>query len=175
MSNLRQKKREPIIQEDIEAPISPRKYDAAAPPSAASFTPATSLRSNNPAVLAGMVLRKVFYLLLSDEDQDDITTAGGIIALLKDVVLGITLGILFVSMVIFLDHKDLIHLQSAHNYRNAAFTMVQDPETRAEIEESSGLIFMSTSSHELTSKEIKTFAVVVLSFCTFVMTLSLRC
>ena len=158
MSNLRQKKKNPFIEEDIEAPISPGKLDAAASPSAATFTPATSSRrSNNPAVLAGMVLRKVFYLLISDEDQDDITTAGGIIALLKDVVFGITLGMIGVSMFIFLDHKDVIHLQSAHNYRNAAFAMVQDPETRALIEESSGLIFMSIKSHETTVNEIKTF------------------
>ncbi len=158
MSSLRQKRREPVIKEDIEAPISPRKYDAAASPYAASSTPVTSShRSNHPAVLARMVLRKVFYLLTSDEDQDDITTSGGIIALLKDIVIGITIGIAAVSMLVFLDHKDVIHLQSAHNYRNAAFTMVQDPETRALIEESSGLIFMSMANHKLSVNEIETF------------------
>jgi hypothetical protein len=160
MSNLRQKKRNPFIEEDIEAPIAPEKHDAAASPSAASFTPVTGSSrrsSNNPAVLAGMVLRKVVALLTSDDDHGDITTAGGVIALLKDIMMGIMLGMAGVSMFIFLDHKDVIHLQSAHNYRNAAFAMVQDPETRALIEESSGLIFMGLKSHETQVKEIAAF------------------
>ena len=71
--------------------------------------------------------------------------------------MGIMLGMAGVSMFIFLDHKDVIHLQSAHNYRNAAFAMVQDPETRTLIEESSGLIFMGLKSHETQINEIAAF------------------
>ena len=158
MSNLRRKKRELVTEEDIEAPIAPRKYDAAASPSAASSRTATgsSHRPNNPALLARTVLRKVLDVLKS-EDAGDITTFKGVFTLLQDIAAGVILGLLTVSALIFLDHKDVIHLQSAHKYRNAAFTMVQDPETRKNFEESLGLMFMEAGVYKKNVAKVKSF------------------
>ena len=142
--------------EDIEALISPDDDCAHAP--ATSSKPAIAKHlQHNPLFVARLVLRKVGELITSDEDEDNIASSGGIITFLRDIVIGIVFGLLTVSFLIFLDHKDVIHLQSAHNYRNAAFAMVQDPETRTLIEESSGLIFMGLKSHETNVNEIAGF------------------
>ena len=54
-----------------------------------------------------------------------------------------------------LDHKDVIHIQSAHNYRNMAYTLLNDPETRTNVQESSGLVFMTMEDYESKVKEIE--------------------
>ncbi|KAL3826631.1 hypothetical protein ACHAXA_009072 [Cyclostephanos tholiformis] len=157
MSNLRLKKREVIPEEDVEAPlIFPPKRDAAASPAASPMSvKASNGRTNNPALLVRLVLRKVLDQLSGDEDSGDITTLGGILALLKDIVIGIICGTLIMSTIIFLDHRNVIHLQSAHNYRNMAITILSDPDTREEVQEASGLIFLRSEDYERKVIEIK--------------------
>ncbi|KAL3812134.1 hypothetical protein ACHAXA_009393 [Cyclostephanos tholiformis] len=157
MSNLRQKKREVVPEEDVEAPlIFPPKRDAAASPGDSSMpAKASNGRTNNPALLVRLVLRKVLDQLSGDEDSGDITTLGGILALLKDIVIGIICGTLILSTIIFLDHRNVIHLQSAHNYRNMAITILSDPDTREEVQEASGLIFLRSEDYERKATEIK--------------------
>ena len=157
MSNLRQKKREVVTEVDVEAhpPISPITRDAPKSP-APSFTPSSIGRSNNPFYLARLILRKVLDLLVGgDDESEDITTLGGIIALLRDIVIGIFCGSMIVSFLMFLDHKDVIHLQSAHNYRQAMVSLLSDPGIREDVQESSGLIFMMMEDYQLKVKEIE--------------------
>jgi hypothetical protein len=162
MSNLQRRKREPAIEEDIETPIAPRKCDAAASPSAASSATGTgsSHRPGNPAPPARTVLRKEVLRPRRDEFQDGITTTGGwggIIALLKDSAVCFALGLVAVAILLFLDHRNAIHVQGAHDFRNAEFAMVRNPETRAWIEEGSGLKLMSAEEHALKAREVETF------------------
>jgi hypothetical protein len=149
MSNLRQKKRETVDpDEDIEALISPD--DDGAPGPATSSKPATAGRlQHNPFFVARLVLRKVGELITSDDDnEENITSSVGIIAFLRDLVIGIVFGLLTVSFLIFLDHKDVIHLKSAHGYRDMGLQMMRDPETRKNVEENSGLKFMEADEYQ---------------------------
>ena len=158
MSNLRQKKREPPVpEEDIEALISPDDDGTHVP--ATSSNPVTAKHlQHNPFFVARMVLRKVGELITSDdEDEDNITSSGGIIALLRDIVIGIVFGLVSVSILIFLDHKDVIHLQSAHGYRNMGLQMMRDPETRKSVEENSGLKFMEADEYQRKFAEINSY------------------
>jgi hypothetical protein len=158
MSNLRQKKRETVDpDEDIEALISPD--DDGAPGPATSSKPVTAGRlQHNPFFVARLVLRKVGELITSDDDnEDNITSSVGIIAFLRDLVIGIVFGLLTVSFLIFLDHKDVIHLKSAHGYRDMGLQMMRDPETRKNVEENSGLKFMEADEYQRKLAEVNAF------------------
>ena len=154
MSNLRQKKREIVPEDDIEAAVSPD--DDGAPAPATSSKPVTAKHlQHNPFFVARLVLRKVGELITNDdEDVQDITTWGGIIGLLKDIVIGIVFGLVSVSILIFLDHKDVIHVQGAHSYRDMGRAILNDPETRKNAEESSGLLFMDAVEYQKKFAEI---------------------
>ena len=156
MSNLRQKKRETVTEEDIEAVVSPN--DDGAPAPATSSKPVTAERlQHNPFFIARLVLRKVCDLIANDADDEDITSSVGIIALLKDILIGIVVGVISVSTLVFLDHKGLIHMQSAHGYRDMGRAMMLDPETRKNAEESSGLIFLDDYEYQKNFKEIGSY------------------
>ena len=149
MSNLRQKKREIVRDDDIEAVVSPN--DDGAPGPATSSKPVTAERlQHNPFFIARLVLRKVCELITSDEDEKDFT----IIGLLKDILIGIVFGLISVSTLVFLDHKGVIHMQSAHGYRDMARAMMLDPETRKNVEESSGIIFLDDYEYKTKFDEI---------------------
>lgn len=159
MSALRQiNTKESIPEEDVEAPKdkgdSPKAGATAFAAASASDSHAAPGSTHNPVFLFKVILRKVLTLLVTAEEED-LTRPGGMITLLKDVVLGIILGVLTISTLIFLDHRDVIHFQSAHNFRNAAFQLLNDPETIANIEESSDLKFMTISDYESKKKEIE--------------------
>lgn len=161
MSGLRQTSKRadanaiPEAEEDIEAP----KEEVSSPSfnSKASSAPSPSSSSHNPVVIARIVLHKVFALLISS-DEEDLTRPDGIITLLKDVIVGVLLGVITISALILMDHHGIVHFQSAHNFRNAAFQLVNDPETLATLEESSDLKFMTTSEYESMRKEIDAVA-----------------
>jgi len=156
MSNLRQKKRETVLEEDIEADVSPNDYGAPCP--ATSSKPVTAERlQHNPFFIARLVLRKVGYLIANDEYEQDITSSVGIIALLKDILIGIVVGLVSVSVLIFLDHKGVLHLQSAHKYREMGRAMLNDYETRKNAEESSGLIFLDDHEYQKYFVEIGSY------------------
>jgi hypothetical protein len=172
MSTLRQKRKDPVSKEDIEDLISLDVNDPAvdvddSAGSAPSSKRASHLVHHDPVFVARMVLRKVGQLLIKDDEEsnaEDITTTGGIIALLKDIFIGIVVGLICVSALIFLDHKDVIHMQSAHNYRNYAFNVLSDPETMKNIEESSGVKFMDVQDYQKKIKEIESFTTKIAEF-----------
>ena len=164
MSGLRKVAKDEGAASDIEAaPLVSKNEDDAPPKSATSAFSAASASdsvspgggTHNPVFLAKVIFHKVVTLLLSSNDEEDITQPGGIITLLKDIILGVILGVLTISTLIFLDHRDVVHFQSAHNFRNAAFQLLNDPETIANIEESSDLKFMTYADWESKTKEIE--------------------
>lgn len=160
MSTLRQVKKDVPDEPDVEAP---NEKDTSAPKAAASafaaasegdaFAAPSGASSHNPVFIAKIIFRKVMTLLVSSDD-DDLTSAGGIVTLLKDIILGVILGVITISILIFLDHRDVVHFQSAHNFRNAAFQLLNDPETVANLEEASDLKFMTIADYEAKRKEI---------------------
>lgn len=163
MSGLRKVQKDTIPEEDIEAPEDKGEKNALLgggvhmlddSKSTPSSTPSKgSSLSHNPVFLAKVVFQKVIGLVISS-DEEDLSQPGGIITLLKDIILGVILGVLTISALIFLDHRDVVHFQSAHNFRSAAFTLLNDPETIANIEESSDLKFMTIEDYESKRKEI---------------------
>ncbi|KAL7534017.1 hypothetical protein ACHAWF_004695 [Thalassiosira exigua] len=158
MSTLRQVKKDNDPPEvDVEAPADEKGPSSPKPAAAAGAFSAASPSagsSHNPVFLAKAVIRKVVTLLMAS-DEEDLTQPGGVVTLLKDVILGVILGVITISFLIFLDHRDVIHFQSAHNFRNAAFQLLNDPETIANLEESSDLKFMTVADYERKKKEIE--------------------
>lgn len=145
MSSLRQVNKDT---DDVEAQ-SPGGSSKASKPRGAAV--------HNPVVLMKIIVSKVVSLLLTT-DEDDISQPGGIITLLKDIILGVIFGVLTISTLIFLDHRNVIHFQSAHHFREAAFTLLNDPETIQTLEESSDMHFMTIAEYESKRKEIDSVA-----------------
>ena len=112
---------------------------------------ATDHNTNNPIVR--LVLRRVVQLLGKEDTYD-----GGILSVSQDIVIGLTLGVLFISFLIFLDHRDVIHIQSAHTIRETSYDMLTNPETRALVEEATNLKFITKEVYETNQKEIESFA-----------------
>ena len=87
--------------------------DAAVPPANATNIVASSRNSsNNPIMLAKMILQKV-YIVLTDEDGGDDNDNKGcskmdaryVLQYIKDVLIGLFYGVVTVSFFIFLDRK----------------------------------------------------------------------
>jgi len=158
MSNLRKVPKKGAIIAEVEDVEAPKVRDT--PKISAAFTATSTSDSfsapgagKNPVFLAKIIARKVLALLVSS-DEEDVTQTGEMILILKDVVLGISLSVLTISILIFLDHRGVVHFQSAHDFRNTAFQLLSDPETMANIEESSDLKFMTIAEYESKRKEI---------------------
>jgi hypothetical protein len=155
MSNLRQKKKETVPEEDIEGLLCP---DDGAPAPATLSNPVTAKHlQHNPFFITQLVLRKVDELITSNNEDEDNTSSGGIIVFLRDTVIGIVFELISVLILIFLDHKDVIHLQSAHGYRNIGLQMMRNPETRKNVEENSGLKFMEAEEYQNKFAEINSY------------------
>mmetsp|Transcript_23273 Transcript_23273/g.37983 ORF Transcript_23273/g.37983 Transcript_23273/m.37983 type:complete len:220 (+) Transcript_23273:58-717(+) len=91
-------------------------------------------------------------------DKEDITKPFGIITLLKDIIVGIILGVILISTSIYLDYHDVIHSRGAHNVRNATLQLLDNSETIANLEESFELKFMKMNEYESNRKEIDSVA-----------------
>jgi hypothetical protein len=150
--SLRQKTRKddpPVVEEneDIES-SSPLIDDNAT-------KKATDHITNNMNIVR-LVRRRVVQLLLGKEDTTD--NDGGILSFLQDIVIGLTLGVILMSFLIFLDHRDVIHIQSAHKIRETAYNMLTNPETRTLVEEATNLKFITKEVYETNLEEIDSFA-----------------
>jgi len=114
----------------------------------------SSFRTNNA------IRRKVLSLLVDDPDSQ--ASSQQLLSILRDILLGSILGLLTISLLVVLDHSDIIHLQSAHNFRNAAFALLNDPETVSYMEENLDMKFVSVGEYntirtdtEVAMKEIE--------------------
>ena len=54
---------------------------------------------------------------------------GDVIAMLQQIIVGFALGILTVSIFIFLGHEDVIRMQSTHNDRNKTYHLMMHETT----------------------------------------------
>ncbi|KAL3776058.1 hypothetical protein HJC23_008213 [Cyclotella cryptica] len=127
------------------------------PPKQSSRATSTSVGDSNfsrvnPLLFSKLIFRKVLTSLTSSDDD---TSSNGIVPLLKDILIGIASAITIMSIIIFFDHINLIHLQSAHNSRETAFSLLNDPETLTTLEESAGLKFIPALEYEQMMKEIE--------------------
>eukprot|EP00956_Cyclotella_meneghiniana_P027414 scaffold61242_cov53-Cyclotella_meneghiniana.AAC.4 len=140
---------------------SSKGLDAVPPANATSIAPSSlggssSSPANNPIFLAKMVIRKVLSILITDDEGGDVgpsVEGYSVIGFLKDVLIGVVMGLVTISLMIFLDHINVIHLQSAHNFRENAFAMLNDPETIANLEEA-GVKFITMDQYQLMKEEL---------------------
>jgi len=128
---------------------------SAASPAISAFDRMASANNNkNPILLAKLVGRRFLQLMISEEDADPGSNLGFAIGLLKDIILGIVLGVLTISLVIVLDHRNIIHLQSAHHLRDNVYATMSNPDNLAYLEEETGMKFMSFEEYDSMKKEI---------------------
>jgi len=106
-----------------------------------------------PASLAKAVFRRVVDTVTAP-DEDDVSRPGGLLTLFRQVVLGLALGVGTVAALVYLDHRDVVHLESAHRFREAAFGLLSDPETLANVQEASGLRFLPRAEYEALRREV---------------------
>mmetsp|Transcript_48520 Transcript_48520/g.103248 ORF Transcript_48520/g.103248 Transcript_48520/m.103248 type:complete len:253 (+) Transcript_48520:124-882(+) len=142
---------------DVEAPegkCSPSKTDAAV--SAFDSLSAPSGAGHNPVFLAKVILRKVVALIMApDEEDGDSSEEFSIISLLRDIVLGVVMGVVTIAIFMVLDHRDIIHFESAHNFRDSSFQMLKNnPEIIATLEEAADIKLMTMADYEAKRKEI---------------------
>jgi len=78
-----------------------------------------------------------------------------LVNVLKDMIGGTILGIVFVFILLFLDHRNFIHLGSARAFREAAIKLVTDPQTIRHVEESLDVKFISIDMYNAISVETK--------------------
>ncbi len=169
MANLRKTtKTNALPSDDIESPFSSSIHEDAtktrliasdkddAPTAYDCSTPAPL----NPFFLHA-IRRKVLSLLVDDDDSNNNNNSNNsqslweqLISVLRDVILGSIFGLLTISFIIILDHKNIIHLQSAHNFRNAAFRLLHDPETISYMETNMDMKFMSIIEYNSTQAEM---------------------
>lgn len=70
----------------------------------------------------------------------------GIITLLKDVIIGTILGLVIIAITNYLDYHDIIHIQSAHHFREMVFQLVDNDPTS--MEEYTNLKFIKYTDYQ---------------------------
>mmetsp|Transcript_9320 Transcript_9320/g.21029 ORF Transcript_9320/g.21029 Transcript_9320/m.21029 type:complete len:508 (+) Transcript_9320:177-1700(+) len=78
-----------------------------------------------------------------------------VITLIKEATFGILIAFAVVSLVLLLDHRLLLNLPTARNFRRATFHLMNDKETLRNFEEDSGLKFMEMEEYTSMSDEIE--------------------
>lgn len=136
-------------------PSSASSSSSSSPAISAFDAMATATNTQNPLMLAKLVARKFILLLTTEQEEDPNTRVGFTVALLKDVILGVVFGFLTISFAIVLDHRNIIHIQSAHHLRDASYSAMSDPATLAMLEAETDMKFMSAVDYEAAKKEIE--------------------
>ena len=110
-----------------------------------------------PASLAEAVFRGVVDHVATPV-EDVASKPGGLLALAKLAFLGVFLGmatsIAVLAVAVFLESLDVVHLESAHGLREAAFGRLHDPEILADVQEAAGLKFLSMSEYDVLRREV---------------------
>lgn len=130
---------------DVESTLHPGQDDTHSPRNYHAH-----LSSSNPKFLT--LLRKCLF----HPSNSNTTTQNSISCnVLKDIIWGAFLGILFVIFLIFLDYQNFIYLGSARALRAAAFEMVTEPQTIKYVEESLGWKFISMDVYHAITEEMR--------------------
>jgi len=116
-------------------------------------------RGGTSVVSARLLCRKIIHAVLTDLDdetlrREDTETILIVITLLKEAMLGIVIAFALVSFILFLDHRFLLGLPTARNFRKATFAVMNDKETLINFEENAGLKFLSVEEYESIMVEI---------------------
>lgn len=138
----------------VAAPKNTTASSAPSPAISAFDRMAQSNNNHNPILLAKLVGRRFLHLMLTEDDTDPSSNLGFAIGLLKDIILGIVFGVLTISLIIVLDHRNIIHLQSAHHLRDNVYATMSNPDNLAYLEEETGMKFMSFEEYDSAKKEI---------------------
>ena len=109
---------------------------------------------------------KIAMAILTDLDdetlqREDTEMILVIITLIKEAMLGVLIAFVAVSLVLFLDHRLLLNIPTARNFRRATFQLMNDRETLRNLEENANLKLMeqedfSTMMHEIGNAANKT-------------------
>eukprot|EP00956_Cyclotella_meneghiniana_P005077 scaffold6286_cov48-Cyclotella_meneghiniana.AAC.6 len=94
-------------------------------------------------------------MLTTDDGSDDIRSLP--LSLVKDVLTGMVVGFVVISSVIFLDHINILHIQSAHAFRENAIAILNDPETIANIEEAGNIKIITPDQHDKMKRDLIKF------------------
>ena len=104
--------------------------------------------TTNPRIL----LQKIFLAIITDVPDEDLWDPKTskiivIITLIKEIILAAIISFFIVALVLFLDHKFMLNLPTARNYRRATFQLMNDDETLAHIEQYAGIKFMDMNEY----------------------------
>mmetsp|Transcript_9319 Transcript_9319/g.21025 ORF Transcript_9319/g.21025 Transcript_9319/m.21025 type:complete len:477 (+) Transcript_9319:177-1607(+) len=113
-----------------------------------------------PGVSVRVLLSKIAMAIITDLDdetlqREDTEMVLIIITLIKEAMFGIIIAFAAVSFILFLDHRLLLNLPTARNFRRATFHLMNDKETLRNFEEDSGLKFMEMEEYTSMSDEIE--------------------
>ncbi|KAL9187474.1 hypothetical protein ACHAXT_001577 [Thalassiosira profunda] len=101
--------------------------------------------------IARAVLTDVDDETLMREDNDRITIA---ITLLKEAIIGLLIAFAIVSLVLFIDHRFLLGLPTARNFRRATYHLMDDKETLQTFEEDTGLKLLDEDEYAAMVEEV---------------------
>ena len=106
-----------------------------------------------------IILKKIIHAVLTDLDdetlrREDTESILIIITLLKEAMLGVVIAFALVSFILFLDHRFLLGLPTARNFRKATFAVMNDKETLYNFEENTGMKFVDMEEYESMMSEI---------------------
>ena len=105
------------------------------------------------ASLAGAVFRGVVDNVTAPDEDDD-SQPVGLLAVAKDIIMGLLLAIALLAVMVYLDSHDVVHLESAHTLRTMAFAMLNDPETLVNVQEAAGLKFLPMSEYDVMRRTV---------------------
>lgn len=116
-----------------------------------------------PVVSYRILLRKIITAILTDLDDETLQREDTewiliVITLFKEAMLGILIAFAAVSFVLFIDHRFLLHLPTARNFRRATFQLMNDRDTMSTFEESTGLKLVDENEYNSDLTEINNAA-----------------
>jgi len=115
---------------------------------------------NNSLVSTRNLLHKIIMNVLTNEDdetlgRDDTETHILLITLLVEAIIGILLAFAAITFTLFLYNHFVPHLPTAHNFRKAAFALMNDDETLKDFEKNAGLKFVEMREYTSIVREIE--------------------
>lgn len=106
-----------------------------------------SNNSTNPIIIARIILRKAITLVFRDHNF--------IIRNLKDIIIGITFGAITVTILIALDYRGIINVESARTLRKVASKVINDPLVIANLEKELDVKIIKIERYNTIEQELK--------------------
>jgi hypothetical protein len=103
--------------------------------------------TSNPITLPIIILCKFFAFVSNNETK--------VVQSLKDILLGVILGVIFVTSLTILDYRGIINVESARKIRMTLSTAFSDKRAIAEFERQMGVKVMPIEKYNMVQKEIE--------------------